>query len=81
MAKVGEEKCSRCITMSLLITLPTKSRVALLLPKATLGSNNNGKKKKLKKKIIMVMKDKKGCSTLLILRDFTGKKFFDIYAL
>jgi len=34
VATVGEEKGSRCITMSLLITLPTESRVAPLLPKA-----------------------------------------------
>ncbi|KAK7372500.1 hypothetical protein VNO80_05881 [Phaseolus coccineus] len=44
VATVGEEKGSRCITMSLLITLPTESRVAPLLPKATLGSNNNEQK-------------------------------------
>uniref|UniRef100_A0A0R0GIZ7 Non-haem dioxygenase N-terminal domain-containing protein n=1 Tax=Glycine max TaxID=3847 RepID=A0A0R0GIZ7_SOYBN len=35
MATVGDENGSRCITMSLLITLPTDSRVAPLLPKAT----------------------------------------------
>ena len=33
--------------MSLLITLPTESRVAPLLPKATLGSNNNEEKEEV----------------------------------
>lgn len=39
MAIVGDEKDSRCITMSLLITLPTETTVAPLLPKATLGNS------------------------------------------
>lgn len=34
MATVGDENDSRCITMSLLITLPTESTVAPLPPKA-----------------------------------------------
>lgn len=32
MATLGDENDSRCITMSLLITLPTESNVAPLLP-------------------------------------------------
>ncbi|XP_027332799.1 uncharacterized protein LOC113847741 [Abrus precatorius] len=41
---VGDENDSRSITMSLLITLPTESNVAPLLPKATLESNNKDPK-------------------------------------
>ena len=41
MATVGDENGSRCITMSLLITLPTDSRVAPLLPKVTCNKDQN----------------------------------------
>ncbi|CAJ1971030.1 unnamed protein product [Sphenostylis stenocarpa] len=47
VATVGEENGSRCITMSLLITLPTESRVGPLLPKATIGSNKNEEKEEI----------------------------------
>ena len=39
MATVGDENDSRCIAMSLLITLPTESTVAPLLPK-TVGNED-----------------------------------------
>lgn len=45
VATVGDENDSRCITMSLLITLPTESRVAPLLPKATVVESNNNDQK------------------------------------
>ncbi|KAK7320592.1 hypothetical protein VNO77_30213 [Canavalia gladiata] len=49
VATVGDESDSRCITMSLLITLPTESSVAPLLPKATFESNNKDQKEKVEK--------------------------------
>ncbi|KAG5053058.1 hypothetical protein AAZX31_02G241700 [Glycine max] len=64
MATVGDENGSRCITMSLLITLPTDSRVAPLLPKVTCNKdqkeeeiegeeeeNNDGGDEELEKRV------------------------------
>lgn len=43
MACLGDEdKDSRCVSMTLLLTLPVESRVSPLIPKATLTSSSTG---------------------------------------